>query len=96
MTSLASEYLPIGLGAQLAVPTLVMSAVEVVGEAGVVVVVAGGSGGGGGGGGGGGVLDDELEDDELEDDKLEDVGVFDEDPKVGLFVTALGTGTLRT
>lgn len=87
MTSLASEYLPIGLGAQLAEPTLVMSAMEVVGEAGVVVVVAGG---GGGGGGGGGVLDDELEDDELEDDKL------DGDPKVGLFVTALGAGTLRT
>ncbi len=33
-TSAASEYLPIGLGAQLGRPMLVSSAVEAVGEAG--------------------------------------------------------------
>lgn len=80
-----------GLGAQLGRPMLVMSAMEVVGEAGVVVVV------GGGGGGGGGVLDDDLV----------DVGVLDGAvavvdlskvvaPKVGLLATAFGAGTLRT
>lgn len=42
-----------GLGAQVALPMLVMSAMELVGEAGVGVVV---------GGGGGVVVDDELDD----------------------------------
>lgn len=93
LTSLESENLPEGLGAQLAEPTLVISAVMVVGEPGEGVVV--------GGGGGAGLLDDEL------DDELDDVRVLDKDvevvdlskvvvPKGGLFVTAFGTGTLRT
>lgn len=77
-----------GLGAQLGRPTLVMSAMEVVGEAGVIVVV---------GGGGGGVLDDELDDVGVLDG---DVAVVDlsevVEPKVGLFATAFGAETLRT
>lgn len=84
-----------GLGAQIAEPTLLMFAVVVVGEPGVGVGV---------GGGGGGTLDDEV-DDEL-DDELDDIRVLDRDvavvdlskvvvPKVGLFETAFGTGTLR-
>lgn len=82
-TSAEEEDLPEGLGAQLAEPTLVRSAVMVVGEPGVVVVV--------GGGGGAGLLDDELDDVRVLDRDVEVV-----DPKVGLFVTAFGTGTLRT
>lgn len=76
-----------GLGAQIAEPTLLMFAVV----AGGVVVV------GGGGGGGGGVLDDELDDVRVLD---WDVTVVDLSKvvvlKVGLFVTALGAGTLIT
>lgn len=65
ITSLASEYLPTGLGAQLALPTLVSSGMELVGEAGACGrgCVAGG--------GGGGVVDDV--------DSLDDVGRLDED-----------------
>lgn len=89
LTSLASENLPEGLGAQLAEPTLVISAVMVVGEPGEGVVV--------GGGGGAGLLDDELDDVRVLD---KDVEVVDLSkvvvPKGGLFVTAFGTGTLRT
>lgn len=72
-----------GLGAQLGMPTVVMSAVK-------VFVVGGGGGGGEGGGGGGGVLEDD------------DVGfaLFDVSKvvaaEVGLLVTALGAGILRT
>lgn len=77
-----------GLGAQLGRPMLVMSAMEVVGEAGVVVVV---------GGGGGGVLDDDLVDVGVLDGA---VAVVDLSkvvaPKVELLATAFGAGTLRT
>ena len=65
ITSLASEYLPTGLGAQIALPTLVSSGMELVGEAGA-------------GGGGGGVVDDvEVDDVEVDDVEVDDVEVDD-------------------
>ena len=82
-----------GLGAQLGMPTVVMSAVKVFGEAGVGVVV---------GGGGGGVLDDDDVDFELDEECELDEGfaLFDVSKvvaaEVGLLVTALGAGILRT
>lgn len=71
--SSASWYLPTGLGAQLAEPTLVSWAIVVVGEGGG----EGGGGGGvvvglGGGGGGGGVEDGDV--DVLEGDVGDVVG----------------------
>ena len=69
-----------GLGAQLAEPMDVMSATELVGEAGVGVVV---------GGGGGGLLDDEFDDVDVLD---RDVVVVD----LTKVVPELPAGTLRT
>ena len=83
-----------GLGAQLGKPMLVMSAVTLVGPAGVVVVVVGA--------GGGGVLDDDFVDvGVLDGDVLDgDVVVVDlrrvVAPDVGLCVIEFGAGTLRT
>lgn len=93
-TSSASENLPMGLGAQLGMPTVEMSAVKVFGEAGVGVVV---------GGGGGGVLEDDDDDFFTLDGEGELDGgfaLFDVckvvAADVGLLVTALGAGILRT
>ncbi len=80
------------MGAQLAVVMLAMSAMELVGEAGVGVVV---------GGGGGVVLDDEVDDevDDDVDDEVDDVDVLDRDVVVVDLTKVVAepeTGTLRT